>query len=73
MTFYIKNIYPNFIMGVYIHCRLVYLSTRLPALTEFEKGQIDRARIVRASVTKTAELIGFSTNTVLYHRTYLLN
>ena len=35
-------------------------------LTEFEKGQIVGSRIARASVTKTAELLGFSRATVPY-------
>ena len=33
-------------------------------LTEFEKGQIVGARMAGASVTKTAELLGFSRTTI---------
>ena len=35
MTYYIRNIDPNFIMGVYIHCRLVYLFTWLYICNSF--------------------------------------
>lgn len=33
-------------------------------LTEFEKGQIVGARLAGASITKTAELLGFSGATI---------
>ena len=67
-------------MGVYVHCRYVYLSTKLYIcnhfsdfarilakmrdLTEFEKGQIVGAGIAGAWVAKTAERLGFSRATI---------
>ena len=36
----------------------------MPELTEFEKGQIVGTRMAGASVTKAAELLGFSRATI---------